>query len=55
MLYGNELTEGVLPADALPMRVQKLCEDIGVVYVPKQAGATEMLQALLQVEAAIGV
>ena len=28
VLYGNELTDGLLPLDALPSRTQKLCEEV---------------------------
>lgn len=54
VLYGNELSNGVLPADALPVRTQKLCEEVGL-PVPPCSNAAEMLQALQQVQAEIGV
>jgi hypothetical protein len=27
-VYGNELSNGLLPADVLPARVRKLCEEV---------------------------
>jgi hypothetical protein len=56
VLYGNELTESTLPADVLPLRVQKLCEDLNIRFnaAACAGNAAEMLAALKEVEAAVG-
>mmetsp|Transcript_36505 Transcript_36505/g.81278 ORF Transcript_36505/g.81278 Transcript_36505/m.81278 type:complete len:376 (-) Transcript_36505:477-1604(-) len=57
-LYGNELTEGVLPLDVLPLRVRKLCQDVGVTLPGNEAaplGMEEMLTALQQVLREVGL
>ncbi|KAG1656020.1 hypothetical protein FOA52_005648 [Chlamydomonas sp. UWO 241] len=56
VLYGNELSESTLPADVLPLRVQKLCEDLNIRFnaAACAGNAAEMLAALKEVEAAVG-
>ena len=49
-----QVTEGLLPADVLPHRVQRLCEEVGVEFKP-EGGAAEMLRALKQVQAEVGI
>lgn len=47
-VYGNELTEGVLPAHVLPQRVQKLCEEVGLAW--ENGGSTSLsLERLLEI------
>ena len=64
-VFGNTVTEGTLPLDSLPQRVQKLCEEIGVPYTAgsgleaggaRGAGVLEHLDSLLkEVAAQVGV
>lgn len=54
VLYGNELTAEALPVEVLPLRVQKLCEDLAVPF-NKSASAADMVQALRKVSTAVGV
>ncbi|GAX83620.1 hypothetical protein CEUSTIGMA_g11044.t1 [Chlamydomonas eustigma] len=54
-LYGNEVTEGLLPLEALPSRVQKICEDLGIPAVKHGAAMSEVLKALQRAEAEVGI
>lgn len=47
-LYGNDLTEGLLPVDALPSHVRKLCEEVGVAWDPTRPATLEWMQRALQ-------
>ena len=57
-----QVTEGLLPSEHLPQRVQKLCDEIGVPCKLHPGGGcsnaavvAEMLHALRKVQAEVGI
>ena len=53
LLYGNELTEDLLPADVLPTRVQRICEEVGVKY--GGASMQDLVKTLQEVKKTVGI
>ncbi len=54
-VFGNELTEGVLPADVLPGRVRMLCEQVGLAYPEGSVTPQTLSELLAQVQRTLGV
>mmetsp|Transcript_17548 Transcript_17548/g.30106 ORF Transcript_17548/g.30106 Transcript_17548/m.30106 type:complete len:297 (+) Transcript_17548:472-1362(+) len=47
-VYGNELSEGLLPTSVLPSRVQRLCEEVGVPCGSKDLASPAGMLAVLR-------
>jgi hypothetical protein len=54
-LYGNELTEGVLPHSQLAVHVERLCSDVGVQLPAGNLTPAVMLQLLTSAREAAGI